>query len=523
MSSAPVLPLAVRPLDLSFSPASRELLPSSNQHSFLVLPSPPSSVTSMGSHHITSGGMAPVQLAPMYSGLPGLSPAATAPPVFSTPFPGNHHHHGYSPFLPTIHPGFSPVGYPPYQPMYQFGSLAPHLFSSNGVPFVSQPLPFTPHLTTRPSHASPFNMGDVNHSLPDEVLTSSRGRGRRGGHTTGRGGTTRGGASGSGRGRGRGGKKVDYPISLAPAMTFDPPVIDLTSDDSRQPQQQALQPAPPPPYSNASSTRGRPASGRGSRGGRGARGGGGGGRGEAASALKFANAPSDFHQPISPQAFGGNGFIQAGNSSTSRREYYEKPGPTKRPKLAPVRSSHLPHTHTHTHQILRWISFVFRIRQNLWMMLMATSLSNSALIFHNVSVHSNLVLFFFFFFPPHSKLFFISFLFFFQDKIIRLLGEGTFGKVLECADSMSGTKVAVKVIKSIQKVCFTSSSLFLFMMMTPFALVAFFLTQYRDAAMCEINIFDSLKKGDPNNNKYHPPSFHPQTLVKLSFTIPFSV
>jgi len=375
----------------------------------------------MGSHHITSGGMAPVQLAPMYSGLPCLSPAATAPPVFSTPFPGDHHHHGYSPFLPTIHPGFSPVGYPPYQPMYQFGSLAPHLFSSNGVPFVSQPLPFTPHLTTRPSHASPFNMGDVNHSLPDEVLTSSRGRGRRGGHTTGRGGTTRGGASGSGRGRGRGGKKVDYPISLAPAMTFDPPVIDLTSDDSRQPQQQALQPAPPPPYSNASSTRGRPTSGRGSRGGRGARGGGGGGgRGEAANALKFANAPSDFHQPISPQAFGGNGFIQAGNSSTSRREYYEKPGPTKRPKLAPVRRS--PTCHTPPQKKLSWISFVFRIRQNLWMMLMATSLSNSALIFPNVGVHSNFrsfflffFFFFFFFFPSFQTL--LSFFFFSFFKI----------------------------------------------------------------------------------------------------------
>lgn len=38
------------------------------------------------------------------------------------------------------------------------------------------------------------------------------------------------------------------------------------------------------------------------------------------------------------------------------------------------------------------------------------------------------------------------------DKIVKLLGEGTFGKVLECVDQDSRSNVAVKVIKNIQKV-----------------------------------------------------------------------
>lgn len=45
----------------------------------------------------------------------------------------------------------------------------------------------------------------------------------------------------------------------------------------------------------------------------------------------------------------------------------------------------------------------------------------------------------------------------YSDKIIRLLGEGTFGKVVECEEQGTGRKVAVKVIKSIQKVASSSS------------------------------------------------------------------
>lgn len=37
------------------------------------------------------------------------------------------------------------------------------------------------------------------------------------------------------------------------------------------------------------------------------------------------------------------------------------------------------------------------------------------------------------------------------DKIIKLLGQGTFGKVVEAWDRDAGTTVAVKVIRAIQK------------------------------------------------------------------------
>lgn len=37
------------------------------------------------------------------------------------------------------------------------------------------------------------------------------------------------------------------------------------------------------------------------------------------------------------------------------------------------------------------------------------------------------------------------------DKIIRLLGQGTFGKVVEAYDRDMRTKVAVKIIRAIQK------------------------------------------------------------------------
>jgi len=62
-----------------------------------------------------------------------------------------------------------------------------------------------------------------------------------------------------------------------------------------------------------------------------------------------------------------------------------------------------------------------------------------------------------------------------QYKIISLLGEGTFGKVVMCQERTTGKKVAIKIIKSIQK--------------------------YRDAAMCEISVFDAIKKNDPKCDK----------------------
>jgi len=51
------------------------------------------------------------------------------------------------------------------------------------------------------------------------------------------------------------------------------------------------------------------------------------------------------------------------------------------------------------------------------------------------------------------------------------LGEGTFGKVLLCLDHKNGSKVALKVIKNIEK--------------------------YRDAAFLEINVLNKIKEKDP--------------------------
>ncbi|KAJ2718760.1 serine threonine protein kinase CMGC group, partial [Coemansia sp. Cherry 401B] len=58
-------------------------------------------------------------------------------------------------------------------------------------------------------------------------------------------------------------------------------------------------------------------------------------------------------------------------------------------------------------------------------------------------------------------------------KIRRLLGQGTFGKVMECEDSASGRLVAIKVIRAVPK--------------------------YRDAAKIEIRVLQTLQRHDPDN------------------------
>jgi hypothetical protein len=60
------------------------------------------------------------------------------------------------------------------------------------------------------------------------------------------------------------------------------------------------------------------------------------------------------------------------------------------------------------------------------------------------------------------------------DKQLAVVGEGTFGKVLECWDRDTREHVAVKVIRAVPK--------------------------YRDAAMIEIRIFDQLHAIDPQHN-----------------------
>ncbi|KAJ1907586.1 serine threonine protein kinase CMGC group [Coemansia sp. IMI 209127] len=58
-------------------------------------------------------------------------------------------------------------------------------------------------------------------------------------------------------------------------------------------------------------------------------------------------------------------------------------------------------------------------------------------------------------------------------KIRRLLGQGTFGKVMECDDLVSGRLVAVKVIRAVPK--------------------------YRDAAKIEVRVLQTLERNDPTN------------------------
>ncbi|WWC98532.1 hypothetical protein V866_005424 [Kwoniella sp. B9012] len=59
-------------------------------------------------------------------------------------------------------------------------------------------------------------------------------------------------------------------------------------------------------------------------------------------------------------------------------------------------------------------------------------------------------------------------------KIVRLLGQGTFGKVVEARHIETRRKVAIKVIRAVQK--------------------------YRDASKIEIRVLETLKKNDPKND-----------------------
>lgn len=64
------------------------------------------------------------------------------------------------------------------------------------------------------------------------------------------------------------------------------------------------------------------------------------------------------------------------------------------------------------------------------------------------------------------------------DRIVRLLGQGTFGKVVEAYDNNTRSLVAVKIIRSIPK--------------------------YRDASKIEIRVLKTLKQNDPSNKQYVP-------------------
>jgi dual-specificity kinase len=60
-----------------------------------------------------------------------------------------------------------------------------------------------------------------------------------------------------------------------------------------------------------------------------------------------------------------------------------------------------------------------------------------------------------------------------QDQISRLLGQGTFGKVVEAYDKRKRTRCAIKIIRSVQK--------------------------YRDASRIELRVLSTLSQNDKEN------------------------
>lgn len=74
--------------------------------------------------------------------------------------------------------------------------------------------------------------------------------------------------------------------------------------------------------------------------------------------------------------------------------------------------------------------------------------------------------------PRHST---DDFLIHLADKILSQLGQGTFGKVVECYDKLQRRYVAIKVIRAVQK--------------------------YRDASQIEIRVLKTLSDNDPRNEK----------------------
>jgi dual-specificity kinase len=72
---------------------------------------------------------------------------------------------------------------------------------------------------------------------------------------------------------------------------------------------------------------------------------------------------------------------------------------------------------------------------------------------------------------------------------MKLLGQGTFGKVVDAWDTYEHRRVAVKIIRAIQK--------------------------YRDASRIEMRVLQKLKEEDPENKQYVLRSFRCPTSLKL--------
>ena len=61
------------------------------------------------------------------------------------------------------------------------------------------------------------------------------------------------------------------------------------------------------------------------------------------------------------------------------------------------------------------------------------------------------------------------------DRTVRLLGQGTFGKVVEAVDTETNKRLAIKIIRAIPK--------------------------YRDASKIKVRVLQKLKERDPLNRK----------------------
>lgn len=81
----------------------------------------------------------------------------------------------------------------------------------------------------------------------------------------------------------------------------------------------------------------------------------------------------------------------------------------------------------------------------------------------------------------------------FKDRTVRLLGQGTFGKVVEAVDIRSQSRVAVKIIRAIPK--------------------------YRDASKIEIRVLNRLKERDAHNIQYVSPNIG----SAMSLIVPISI
>lgn len=76
--------------------------------------------------------------------------------------------------------------------------------------------------------------------------------------------------------------------------------------------------------------------------------------------------------------------------------------------------------------------------------------------------------------PPFSPSLSPTLLSFVSDEIVSTLGEGTFGRVVQCVDHRrGGTQVALKIIKNVEK--------------------------YKEAARLEINVLEKINEKDPDN------------------------